>query len=87
MVLQRVRYLEHPHFHFQAIEGHFGRFQFSSVIDKAVRRSKKAKEHSLKKLPVEFYDTVVAEHERNRRVICDASFSKPLEEWASHLLE
>lgn len=43
-------------------------------MNKAVRRSKKAKEYSLKKLPVEFYDTVVAEHERNRRVMYDASF-------------
>ena len=35
-------WLSNSHFHFQAIEGHFGCFQFSSIMNKAVRRSKKS---------------------------------------------
>ena len=41
-VAKSQTWLSNSHFHFQAIEGHFGCFRFSSIMNKVVRRSKKS---------------------------------------------
>ena len=76
MELQRVRHDWATHiFTFKLLKDILAASNFYQLWIKLLEQVKnQAKEYSLKKVPVEFYDTVVVEHERNRRLMYDAIF-------------